>query len=92
MGPIICACAAHLKGIFEHRTFIEVTVRELPDRYAEPARSEMKKCRNHYEQIFSKIIDEIPLHHAVDRLPSGSPAGLSGLDASVVSTRGQINP
>ena len=64
---LYAACAAHLEGIFEHRTFIEVTVRELPDRYAEPARSEMKKCRNHYEQIFSKIIDEIPLHHAVDR-------------------------
>ena len=56
-----------LEGIFEHRTFLEVTVRELPDRYSEPARSEMKKSRNRYEQIFSKIIDEIPLNHAVDR-------------------------
>ncbi len=61
------ACNAHLEGIFEHRTFIEVTVRELPDRHAESTRTKMKKLRQRYEKIFIEIIEEIPLRSGVDR-------------------------
>ena len=61
------ACNAHLQGIFEHRTFIEVTVRELPDRHSEPTKTEMKKLRQRYETIFIDVIEEIPLRPEVDR-------------------------
>ena len=61
------ACAAHLEGIFEHRTFIEVTVRELPDRYSEPTRTKMREIRQRYESIFTEIINELPLNGDVDR-------------------------
>ena len=66
-GKLYNACAAHLEGIFEHRTFIEATVRELPDRYSEPTRTRMKEIRHRYESIFTEIINELPLHSDVDR-------------------------
>ena len=66
-GRLYSACTAHLEGIFEYRSYIEVTVRELPDRHPEPLRKKMKRFRRRYEDIFVKIIEDLPLKEDIDR-------------------------
>tara|TARA_B100001093_G_scaffold362492_1_gene347237 strand:- start:1088 stop:1675 length:588 start_codon:yes stop_codon:yes gene_type:complete len=60
------ACEAHLNGMFDNRTFIEVTVRELPDRHPGPSRRAMIRLRSKYEALFVRIIEDLPLNGSVD--------------------------
>ena len=64
---LTAACAAHLEGVLNHREYINVTSRELPDTRSRAMRKKFLRIREDYENLFRDLVEDLPLSKSVDR-------------------------
>jgi TetR/AcrR family transcriptional regulator, cholesterol catabolism regulator len=64
---IEAACVAHMQGVLDNREYINVTTRELPDNHSAAVRQQLRYQRESYENIFRKLVDDLPLPRSVNK-------------------------
>lgn len=61
------ACVAHISGLLDWRRANQVLFVMPPWHYPESIKSRVIALRHDYEQIFVRLIDDLPLRNGVDR-------------------------